>query len=148
MRTRRSLSPEFRYVRGGAMARRSSGVCRRVKNRPNDAELSPTEANTPLAGQREGSNSLAIEQNTAHHQLNRLLAEIGAKRNAARRGDESAEAWVVGLNHWIRQYKMGELATDPTITYDLVPLLKDYSAVLEFEKGYRCAAAVSAVGTA
>ncbi len=46
------------------------------------------------------------------------------------------------------QRKTGEVATDPTITHDILPLLKDYSAVLEFEKGYRCAAALNAAGTA
>ncbi len=46
------------------------------------------------------------------------------------------------------QRKTGEVATDPTITHDILPLLKDYTAVLEFEKGYRRAAAVNAAGTA
>lgn len=69
---------------------------------------------------------MPIEE-SIHHQLNRLLSEIGAKRSAARQGDENAEAWVVGLDHWMSQRKTGEVATDPTITHDILPLLNDYS---------------------
>ncbi len=90
---------------------------------------------------------MLIEE-SIHQQLNRLLEQIGAKRSAARQGDENAEAWVVGLDRWMSQRKTGEVVTDPTITHDILPLLKDYTAVLEFEKGYRCAAALSAAGTA
>jgi hypothetical protein len=79
-----------------------------------------------------------------HQKLNRLLAEIGAKRTAAGYGDESAEAWVAGLDHWLSQYRTGEVANDPIITHDILPLLRGYGAVLEFEKVYRFAATINA----
>jgi hypothetical protein len=88
------------------------------------------------------------DEENIHQRLNRLLTEIGAKRTAAGHLDESAEAWVAGVDHWLSQYKAGEVATDLIITHDIVPLLRDYGAVLEFEKGYRCAAAVNAAGSA
>jgi len=79
-----------------------------------------------------------------HQKLNRLLAEIGAKRTAAGYGDKSAEAWVAGLDHWLSQYRTGEVANDLIITHDILPLLSNYGAVLEFEKGYRFAATINA----
>lgn len=79
-----------------------------------------------------------------HQKLNRLLAEIGAKRTAAGYGDESAEAWVAGLDHWLSQYRTGEVANDLIITHDILPLLRGYGAVLEFEKGYQFAATINA----
>ena len=86
-------------------------------------------------------------QESIHQKLNRLLAEIGAKRTAAGYGDESAEAWVAGLDHWLSQYRTGEVASDLIITHDILPLLRDHSAVLEFEKGYRFAATINAAGS-
>jgi predicted transcriptional regulator len=96
-----------------------------------------------LARRRRGSKSVLIKE-SIHQQLNRLLAQIGAKRSAARQGDESAEAWVAGLDHWLSQYRTGEVANDLIITYDILPLLRGYGAVLEFEKGYRFAATINA----
>ena len=86
-----------------------------------------------------------MQNETIHQKLNRLLAEIGGKRTEAGNGDESAEAWVAGVDYWLSLCKTGdEVAYDPIITRDILPLLRDYHAVLEFEKGYRCAAAINA----
>ena len=82
-----------------------------------------------------------------HVELNRLLAEIGKRRTAAARGDEGASAWIAGLDYWLTQYKAGAISTELTITYDLLPLFRDHSDVVEFEEGYRYAAALKAAGS-
>jgi hypothetical protein len=83
-----------------------------------------------------------------HVELNRLLAEIGSRRTAAARGDEGARAWIAGLDYWLSQYKAGSIGTELTITYELLPLFRDYSDVVEFEEGYGYAAALNAAGSA
>jgi hypothetical protein len=82
-----------------------------------------------------------------HVELNRLLAEIGSRRNAAARGDKGATAWIAGLDHWLSQYRAGAVGTELIITYDLLPQFRDYSDVVEFEEGYRCASALNAAGS-
>ena len=82
-----------------------------------------------------------------HVELNRLLAEIGRRRTAAARGDEGATAWIAGLDYWLSRYKAGAIDSELTITHDLLPLFRDQSDVVEFEEGYRCAAALNAAGS-
>ncbi len=83
-----------------------------------------------------------------HDQLNRLLVEISARRAAAADGDANAEAWMAGMDHWLRQYKAGVMATELIITADMLPLLLGTNAVAEFEQGFRHAAMVNAAGSA
>jgi hypothetical protein len=76
------------------------------------------------------------DEENVHHRLNRLVTEVGVQRSAASNGDEYAEAWVAGLDHWLGQRKTGNVASDLVITHDILPLLlADYTKVLEFKKG-------------
>lgn len=82
-----------------------------------------------------------------HVDLNVLLAEIGRRRSAAVRGDAVARVWVAGLDHWLGQYRANAVAPELVITPDLVPVFTYPDAVVDFEDGYRCAAAVQAAGS-
>lgn len=88
------------------------------------------------------------DEENVHQRLNQLVTEVGARRSAASNGDEHAEAWVAGLNHWLGQRETGNIAGDLVITHDILPLLlADYSKVLEFKKGYECAGEIYAAGS-
>jgi hypothetical protein len=81
-----------------------------------------------------------------HADLDAPLVEIGERRAAAARGDTPAQVWVAGLDHWLRQYRAGAVSGDLTITPDMLSLFRYHGAVVDFERGYRCAVAINAAG--
>ena len=90
---------------------------------------------------------MSREEEGIHKRDQRLVAQVGDKRLAARMGDANAQAWVAGLELWFRAVERGQI---PSALVD-EPASDRFADLTEeqgrhFKRGYQHAVDMNAAG--